>query len=188
MLLILGLGFLLQKIILPLALLNQRIHSLAQSQFSDELQLECYSAYHEISKNLSLHQRKFIRISEFVQRLGKGDFDFNAQQPELAQEDDAIFQTLVNTQGYLRNNQNATQKRNWASEGIANSKNCCARKNKNLESLSNVVVAFIVNYLEANQGALFLLNDTNPHKPVLELRGCYAYGRQKFMDKAVRPG
>ena len=162
--------------------------SLAQGYFSDELQLECHSAYHEISKKLSLLQRKFSRISEFVQRLGKGDFDFNAQQPELAQEDDAIFQTLVNTQGYLRNNQNATQKRNWAYEGIAKLEELLRQENKKLESLPNVVVAFIVNYLEANQGALFLLNDTNPHKPVLELRGCYAYGRQKFMDKAVRPG
>jgi PAS domain S-box-containing protein len=50
------------------------------------------------------------------------------------------------------------------------------------------LISNIVEYLNAQQGGLFFLNDDNMDDRHLELVGCYAYQRKKFLDKRVEIG
>jgi PAS domain S-box-containing protein len=93
----------------------------------------------------------------------------------------------LNTQTILRQNEAATHQRNWAAEGIAQLEELLRQENKDLKKLSDSVISFVVNYSKANQGAIFLVNEENS-KPVLELQGCYAYGRLKHIGKTIIPG
>jgi PAS domain S-box-containing protein len=45
-----------------------------------------------------------------------------------------------------------------------------------------------VKYLKANQGAVFLLNEENREKPVLEMVSAYAWSRKKHLKKRVEIG
>ncbi len=39
-----------------------------------------------------------------------------------------------------------------------------------------------------NQGGIFIINEDENNNTTLELTGCYAYGRQKFLEKIIKPG
>ncbi len=50
------------------------------------------------------------------------------------------------------------------------------------------IVSNLVNYLNANQGGFFIVNTISSDEILLELSGCYAYNRQKFLKKSFIPG
>jgi GAF domain-containing protein len=49
-------------------------------------------------------------------------------------------------------------------------------------------ISNLVNYLEVNQGAMFVLNDEMEDDCFFELSTAIAYGRDKFMKKEIRLG
>jgi PAS domain S-box-containing protein len=64
------------------------------------------------------------------------------------------------------------------------------RTNQNdLYAFSDLVIGNLVNYLGANQGGIFIVteNDFDEHLQ-LELMGCYAWGRNKFIEKKIDYG
>lgn len=83
--------------------------------------------------------------------------------------------------------QKEDQKRQWASEGVTKCMNLL-RNETELNSLNNQFIAFVVKYLGANQGGLFLLDEEQPHDVHLQLMAAYAYNRQKYLKKRVDIG
>ncbi|MEL7001473.1 MAG: PAS domain S-box protein, partial [Bacteroidota bacterium] len=57
---------------------------------------------------------------------------------------------------------------------------------ENLSDLSFEVISYLVKYMKVNQGGIFVLMDDD--QPYLELKGCYAYDRKKFMEKRIELG
>ena len=67
------------------------------------------------------------------------------------------------------------EKQNWVSKGIADISDLLRqRDNKDIYS---TLVSAIVKYLEANQGALYLVNDEDTDHAFLEMATCYAFGK-----------
>jgi len=54
--------------------------------------------------------------------------------------------------------------------------------------LSDVLISNIVEYLGAQQGGLFFVNEDDEKDKYLELMGCYAYQRKKFLERRVELG
>lgn len=80
------------------------------------------------------------------------------------------------------------QKRAWANEGIAKFSEILRAQTDNLSTLSDQIILHLVKYLEANQGSIFLYNDTNDHDHHLELLSSFAYDRKKFIHKRIELG
>lgn len=80
------------------------------------------------------------------------------------------------------------QKRAWANEGIAKFSEILRAQTDNLSALSDEIILHLVKYLNANQGSIFLYNDTNDHDHHLELLSSFAYDRKKFMHKRIELG
>ncbi len=78
--------------------------------------------------------------------------------------------------------------RNWATQGIAKFSEILRQNNNNLSDLANNIISNLVNYLDANQGGIFIISDNSEADLLLELAGCYAYNHQKFLQKSFKPG
>ncbi len=57
--------------------------------------------------------------------------------------------------------------------------------NDNIEELSDEIVKNVVKYLNANQAALFLLNDEDVNDKHFQLMSAYAWDRRKFINKRI---
>jgi PAS domain S-box-containing protein len=77
--------------------------------------------------------------------------------------------------------------RNWTTHGIAMFNDILRTDNDNLDRLSQNVIRNLVQYLSANQGGLFLMEDGDQTK-YLNLIAAYAFDRQKYLKKHIEIG
>jgi CHASE3 domain sensor protein/putative methionine-R-sulfoxide reductase with GAF domain len=76
----------------------------------------------------------------------------------------------------------------WTNEGLSKFTDLIRQYQQDLHELSDRVIAGIVEYLQAQQGGLFFLNDEKENDKYLELMGCYAYQRKKFLTRRIELG
>ena len=128
----------------------------------------------------------------FADAIGKEDFscDFTT-----AGEGDVLGNALLEMRDNLQKarkdaeiQQEDARRRNWATGGLAKMGELLRLNNENLNELSSVVISEMVKYLDANQGGLFVLNDSDENNKYLELTACYAYDRKKFSEKHIEIG
>ena len=80
------------------------------------------------------------------------------------------------------------QKRAWTNEGLAKFGEILRMQTDNLSTLSDEIITNLVQYLNANQGGIFLYNDDNPADIHLELLSTFAYNRKKYTKKRIEIG
>lgn len=128
---------------------------------------------------------------DFAKAIGQGHYDVEL---ELLSSDDILGQSLLEMQSSLRTARDEDQKRQaenaqrrWLNEG-QNRMNELLRSGGELKELSFNIVREMVDYLKANQGGIFIVNDDKNDEPFLELTAAYAYSRQKFITKHIMMG
>ncbi|HET8859129.1 PAS domain-containing protein [Marivirga sp.] len=84
--------------------------------------------------------------------------------------------------------QEEEKNRAWVTEGLGRV-NSLMRQFDNLEQLSKEVISEIVKYVEANQGAIYLVEkEEENEEPYLEMKAAFAFGRKKLIKDKVRIG
>jgi len=137
----------------------------------------------EIGIAINTITQRLLHTAQFVQQIGTGTA--TAIYEPLG-KNDLLGHSLLTMRDNLNNLQKQEQKRNWATEGLAKFVEIL-RLHDNLQDVSNEIVRNLVRMLNANQGALFLLtNETE--EPYLEMKGCYAYQRTKYLTQQIAVG
>jgi putative methionine-R-sulfoxide reductase with GAF domain len=129
--------------------------------------------------------------TDFVREMGKGNFEallegitdenFEHNKENLAGE-------LVSMKVQMKASAEAEKKRVWSTQGLANFGDLLRNASDDLAKLSEEVVMFIVKYLKANQGGIFILNGENENDKFLELKAAYAFERKKYLTKKINIG
>jgi prefoldin subunit 5 len=130
----------------------------------------------------------FKKAAGFINQMAQGNYQVNWE--ELNESNQQLNQTnlageLSQMRERLKEVKDQDDKRRWATEGIAQFSEII-RSNENLTGLSEKIVGFVVKYLGAQQGSLFMVRDEN--EKYLELTACYAFDRKKFLSKRVEVG
>ncbi|MDA3952915.1 MAG: PAS domain S-box protein [Bacteroidales bacterium] len=139
---------------------------------------------HEFDKN-----QKIFRFVEKI-RFGKINADYKVQG-----SDDVLGQSILDLQDNLKKNKeeednrrNEDNQRNWVAEGLATFGEILRKDTNNLEELAYNLISTLVKYINANQGALFIIDDEVEADKHLKMTACYAYERRKYADKRVELG
>lgn len=69
----------------------------------------------------------------------------------------------------------------WVNEGVALIDNLLRNQNETI-SYYDDLISVIVKYLNANQGYLYMLNESKVSEPFLEIKAVYAYGKKKYLE------
>ncbi len=128
------------------------------------------------SKNESIGKN-----AAFAQKIGEGDY--NAKLDLECRSDD-LGKSLLIMRDNLLENKKKEEIQNWIAEGkdiIAN----ILRLHNSIDSLSVEVIAQLIKYIKAIQGALYVYNEESG---TLMNVATYAYNRKKYVNQEFRIG
>jgi methyl-accepting chemotaxis protein len=120
----------------------------------------------------------------FAKQIGEGNL--SASFTALSEKDE-LGHSLITMRNNLININQDSQRREWATNGLAKIGEILRTNFANSEELFDSIIRFVVQYTHSNQGGLFLLNEDSEEK-YLTLAACYAYERKKFLEKQVQIG
>lgn len=123
--------------------------------------------------------------SEFALAIGQGRYD---AQFALLSEEDRMGRALLDMRSSLKENAENEQRRNWATQGLAEIGAILRDHTDKLSDFYNAIIRYVVKYVGANQGGIFLLVNPEKDEPYLELMACYAYERKKIIERKLGIG
>lgn len=132
----------------------------------------------------------FKTAASFINQISKGDYKVDWK--ELNEANSKLNQTnlageLVQMREKMKQFKMEDEKRLWATEGIAQLSEIIRTNQHNLDLLCEKLVGFVVKYLGAQQGSLFLLRE-DENEQYLQLAACFAFDRKKFIEKRIEIG
>jgi CHASE3 domain sensor protein len=121
----------------------------------------------------------------FANEIGKGNLETEFSP---LSEKDVLGNALITMRTNLVKVAKEDKQRNWANEGHATFGEILRSHHENMNEMLDVFLSKLVKYVEANQGWLYLLNDTDEEEEYLELKSVYAFDRKKFLNKKIYRG
>jgi GAF domain-containing protein/HAMP domain-containing protein len=169
----------------PIAGLSELISTLSKGKF---VSVTLKKGRDEIGRMAEAIESMLVGLkakAEFAESIGKGNYESNF---ELLSDEDAMGGALIQMRDNLKRAADEDRKRSWATEGLAKFADILRSRTNNLSELSDRIISNLVKYMNANQGALFLVNDDNAQETFIEMAACYAYDRKKFLGKRIETG
>ncbi|MFP4026027.1 MAG: cache domain-containing protein [Thiohalospira sp.] len=132
--------------------------------------------------------------TSFARDIGEGNFESNF---ELLSEDDVLGKSLIDMRDKLKKAREQEEirkaedkKRQWANEGLALFSEVLRKSHQDLKELGFDIIIQLVNYLNANQGGIFLRNEKEDGDEDIyfELIATYAFNRKKYKQKKIELG
>jgi predicted transcriptional regulator len=186
--LIIGLTFALKETRKLSEMTIARLHELDKSNREQLLNNMTEFNPNSVIKNITSN---LTYTTDFVREMGKGNFEAQLQGVTNLNADKNkvnLAGELISMKMKLKSNAEEEKKRVWATEGLANFGDLLRGSSNDLAKLSDQVIKFIVKYLNANQGGIFILNEENPSDKFLELTAAYAFERKKYLNKKIAIG
>jgi methyl-accepting chemotaxis protein len=184
--------FALKPLMGALRSIGQSLSLLAWGENASKIKYSCNDEVGHIASSLNQHIDGIERTAHFAAAIGKGNLD---EDYTTLGENDMLGASLLNMRLSLKSaieeeekRKQEDQQRSWFNSGLAQFSDILRQNNNDLQKLSDIVIQSMVNYLDANQGGLFILNDEDPKEPFLELLSAFAYNRKKLMRKVIKPG
>lgn len=125
------------------------------------------------------------KASEFTAKIGAGDYDAPF---EPVGENDTLGHSLLSMKEKLKEVANEDEKRNWATRGLATFGEILRGDSSDVELFGQKLISQLIEYLDANQGGIYLLNDSDSKNPKMSMIATYAFDRQKFLHKEISYG
>ncbi len=156
-----------------------------QQRVADVRQREIGQIAHSVNQLVD----SLCHVRDFIREIGKGNLQ--AQLVGIADgetaEADTLAHDLLHMQRQMQEAAQSEKNRNWATEGLAQFIDILRTQHQDLAQLAERIVAEVVQYVRANQGALYVAQ-TEHDQAVLQLMACYAYGRKKHRQHELQPG
>jgi PAS domain S-box-containing protein len=124
--------------------------------------------------------------TQFAENIGNGKYD---SQFQPLSEHDVLGNALLNMRENLARVAEEDKKRNWATEGLAKFGEILRTNNNDVQKLADEIIANLVKYLKANQGALYIIDDTEDgEEPTMSMNACYAWDKKKYLNQKIHKG
>ena len=157
-----------------------------------EIEIHNNDELSDMAANLNTFARGLKQTTEFATAIGAGNLDTEFKP---LSESDILGNSLLEMRSNLYKSQQEDEKRQhedelrkWANEGLTQFSEILRQSTSNIKDLSNNVLKNLIHFLGANQGGLFLYNDTDKEDIHLELVSSYAYNQERKKKKKIYLG
>jgi hypothetical protein len=124
-------------------------------------------------------------LSEFLEKIGDGNFNI---EYAVLSEKDKLGYSITGMRDKLHKLVSDDAKRQWSTEGIARFGAILRENTDDIKLVCDKLLSDLVKYLNANQGAIFLLQNEKREKIYLEMVSAYAWERKKYVTKTIELG
>lgn len=171
--------------------IRANVSKLAVGDIPEQMNLNAKDEFGEISGNINTFVENVKKVALYLDRVGDGDVNI---EYEPLGENDHLGKAFLKMNENLKKTQDAANKmreqealQNWATVGVAQFGEILRRQTSSNQELAYNIIKALIEYLDANQGGLFMMND-DEGDPLLELMATYAYGRRKFKQRTLQVG
>ena len=175
----------------PIHRIQNQLSEMAKGKIVSKLKIHRKDEVGQMKKSLDALITGFASYSQFADEIGQGNFESKFSP---LSNDDILGSSLLGMRKSLkkaREKENIrleeNKKRQWAAEGITFFSDIIRNNSADLQKLYEIFIIELVNYIEANQGGIFLLNN-HSDKKYLDLVSAIAYNRKKFLKKKIELG
>lgn len=161
------------------------LEHLSYGETIDKLNVKRKDEIGDMTTSLNSFVEGINSYAEFAKEIGKGNLDANFT---ALSENDTLGNSLIQMRNNLKQIAVVEKERTWHNEGVAILNDVIRKYSNDLKELCIHFNRSIVNYLNANQSALYLIEDNGREEPYLELYTCYAFDRQKHLTGRVELG
>ncbi|AYB32581.1 GAF domain-containing protein [Chryseolinea soli] len=170
-----------KSIIAPIQETEQILQRLSSGELPEIKDYAGKDEFSRMLRSLKLFNTHIHYLMDFVKNVAQNNF---AVQAQMFEGQGPIAASLVSMRNNLQVAYAAEAQRTWASQGMAELGELL-RRQQDSSMLYDSVLSFIVKYLSANQGVLYISDE---QQGALDLVAAYAYGRKKHMKSTVNAG
>lgn len=135
----------------------------------------------DITRRMESAEAELRAVLEQVNAIKSGDL-----QSHNYTVDTELLKSLESMRQQMLKLQMEEQQRTWTNEGIAKFSDLIRVHQHDHKIFYDKLIGNLVNYLGANQGQIYVTR--NEKSVYLEVVGCYAYGKKKFVTNKVECG
>lgn len=186
--------FIARKITNPINDTTVVLESLANGEIDTTKELQ-HQANDETGKMANSANKLLAGLSQtvsFAREIGKGNLDVTYKK---LSKNDQLGDALIEMQQSLHEAKNQEQarkaeeqKQNWITTGIAKFADILRQQNDDIAEFTYYILSNLVQYIDANQGGLYLINDDDPNDRFVELKASYAFERRKHLEMRIEIG
>ncbi len=167
----------------PIKQIKSAVLSLASGNYPDPLVVDSTEEIGQTKDGFNQFVKRLQVATNFAETMGKGNLQLNYDDQF---RNDVLARALINMQTKLKEADEQKAKINWVNKGAANFNDILKEDNASIEKLGDSILKFLVNYVEANQAALFIRE--SKERDLLIRIASYAYGKKKFIDQEIEVG
>ena len=126
---------------------------------------------------------------EFALDIGKGKLE---KEYKILSEDDKLGIALLEMRENLKKAKEQELKhkekeaqRQWITEGLAKFSEILRTYNNDIQKLNDEIIKNLVKYVDAQLGAIYIVNEDKENNKYLETIAVYAYDRKKYLKKEI---
>lgn len=130
----------------------------------------------KVSNQIIQLKQDLTRKAEFAKNIGERKFNIELT---LLNDHDILGRALLEMRNNLISIAKEEEERNWVTKGFAQFSNIL-RSDDDIQTVFNTVISELVNYMEANQGSLFIIDEQDHKEKYMDMVSCYAWSKRKF--------
>jgi len=164
--------------------IRDNIVQLAEGKYPEEAEVVSVDEFGESQRALNNLIERVKTAASFAEKVGNGDL--KAAYDEKF-NNDVLAKALMNMHSKLKKAAEEDEKRNWATQGLANFGELLRNQDQDVAKFGDQVLSFTIKYTKSNQGRLFVVNDESETQ-FLQLISSYAWDKKKFLEQKIAFG
>ncbi|MCS7017817.1 MAG: PAS domain S-box protein [Cytophagales bacterium] len=168
----------------PLQSLKAILSLVAQGILPEKVAIQSRDEIGEMAIAVSNLVSTLRNHADFARKIGEGQYDV-AFQPASA--NDVLGNALITMRDNIKRAEQRDEERNWIVSGVAEVGQIL-RSGNSLQEVGYEVLAYIVQKIEAVQGAFYVVNEQADGQSLIELIASYAYAKRKYLKSTFRIG
>ena len=165
----------------PIAKLEDALINLNKGELIDVVGIR-NKDYMSLGGYLSSVNTLLKKVVDYAEEVSKGNYDNSV----IFEKEGRIGSAMNEMKYSLSDVAKADAQRSHINEGLAKFSEILGENTNNLERFGDDVLKNLVDFLNANQGALFVIGDHD--KSYLEISSCYAYEKKKYTKQKIKRG